>query len=93
MWRMLQHDEPDDFVIATGEMHTVREFVELAFAAVDLPWHKYLKHDPVFDRPIEATRLVGRSDKIRNTLGWRPTGSFSDLVREMVQAELAALKS
>jgi len=93
MWLMLQHHTPDDYVVATGASHSVQEFVELAFTAVDLPWHKYLKHDPVFDRPIEATRLVGRSDKIRNTLGWRPTGSFSDLVREMVQAELAALQS
>jgi len=93
MWLMLQHDTADDYVVATGESHSVQEFVELAFAAVDLPWEKYLKHDPMFDRPIEPTRLVGRSDKIRKTLGWRPTGSFPDLVNEMVEAELRALKS
>jgi GDPmannose 4,6-dehydratase len=92
MWLMLQHDSPDDYIVATGETHSVQEFVELAFGAVDLPWQKYVKHDSAFDRPIEPARLVGNADKIRKTLGWRPTGSFPELVREMVEAELSALK-
>jgi GDPmannose 4,6-dehydratase len=92
MWLMLQHDKPDDYVVATGEAHSVREFVEAAFAVVDLPWKKYVKHDAAFERPIEPARLVGDSGKIRKTLGWKPGGSFQDLVREMVEAELAALK-
>jgi len=92
MWLMLQHEAADDYVVATGESHSVQQFVERAFAAVDLPWQKYLKYDPAFDRPVEPTRLIGCADRIRKTLGWRPTGSFPDLVSEMVQAELQALK-
>ena len=93
MWLMLQHHIPDDFIVATGEPHSVQEFVELVFAAVNLPWQKYVKRDRAFDRPIEPTKLVGCADKIRTTLGWRPTGTFPDLVREMVDAELAGLKA
>jgi GDPmannose 4,6-dehydratase len=93
MWLMLQHETADDYVVATGETHTVREFVEAAFAVVDLPWEKYVKHDPSFDRPAEPVRLVGCADKIHKTLGWRPSGSFAQLVREMVEAELAAIDS
>ena len=93
MWKMLQYDKADDYVVATGETHSVREFVEAAFALVDLPWKKYVKQDPAFDRPMEPTRLVGSADKIRKTLGWKPTGSFEQLVREMVEAELKALKN
>jgi GDPmannose 4,6-dehydratase len=91
MWLMLQHEKPDDYVVATGEAHSVRDFVEAAFAVVDLPWEKYVKQDPAFDRPIEPARLVGRADKIRKTLGWKPSGSFEQLVREMVKAEVEAL--
>jgi len=93
MWLMLQHDKPDDYVVATGKAHSVREFVEAAFKVVDLPWKKFVKHDRAFDRPIEPARLVGRADKIRKRLGWRPTGNFEQLVREMVEAELKGLKS
>jgi GDPmannose 4,6-dehydratase len=93
MWLMLQHETPDDYVVATGETHSVREFVEAAFAVVDLPWEKYVKQDPAFNRPIEPTRLVGCANKIRKTLDWRPSGTFKDLVREMVRAELETLKS
>ena len=93
MWLMLQHDKPDDYVVATGKAHSVREFVEAAFKVVDLRWKKFVKHDRAFDRPIEPARLVGRADKIRNRLGWKPTGSFEQLVREMVEAELKELKS
>ena len=93
MWLMLQHDMPDDYIVATGETHSVREFVEAAFKVVDLPWKKYVKHDAAFDRPIEPARLVGCSDKIRKTLGWRSSQRFEDLVREMVEAEVEKLKS
>ena len=93
MWLMLQHDKPDDYVVATGEVHSVREFVETAFAVVDLPWEKHVKRDPAFDRPIEPTRLVGCTDKIRKTLKWQPSGTFQDLVREMVEAEVETLKT
>jgi GDPmannose 4,6-dehydratase len=91
MWLMLQHETADDYVVATGETHSVREFVEEAFAVVDLPWEKYVKHDPSFDRPTEPARLIGCADKIRKALSWKPAGSFRQLVREMVEAELAAI--
>jgi len=93
MWLMLQHETPDDYVVATGETHSVREFVDAAFAVVDLPWEKYVKHDESFDRPTEPARLVGCADKIRRTLGWKPAGTFPQLVDEMVEAELAAIDS
>ena len=91
MWLMLQRDTPDDYVVATGEAHSVRDFVETAFAVVDLPWEKYVKHNPAFDRPTDPARLVGSPAKIKADLGWQPQGSFADLVREMVEAELAAI--
>jgi GDPmannose 4,6-dehydratase len=93
MWLMLQHNTPDDYVVATGELHSVREFVEAAFAVVNLPWQKYVKHDPAFDRPTEPARLVGCADKIRKILGWKSGGTFGELVREMVEADLAAIES
>ena len=92
MWLMLQHKSADDYIVATGETHSVREFVEAAFAVVDLPWKKYVKRDPSFDRPTEPARLVGCADKIHQMLGWKPTGTFPQLVREMVEAELAAIE-
>ena len=79
--------------MATGESHSVREFVEAAFAVVGLPWQKYVKHDPAFERPAEPARLVGCPDKIRRTLGWRPGGTFRELVHEMVKTELDAIDS
>src|SRR3954468_182014 len=91
MWLMLQHDTPDDYIVATGESHSVQEFLELAFGAVDLPWKKYVKRDAAFDRPAEPTKLVGCADKIRTTLGGRPSGTLEELVRELVGAELRAL--
>ncbi len=91
MWLILQHDIPDDYVVATGETHSVRELVEAAFAVVDLPWKKYVKHDASFDRPSEPARLVGCADKIRKTLAWQPRVTFAELVREMVEAELNQL--
>lgn len=93
MWLMLQQKTPDDYVVATGETHSVREFVEAAFAIVDLPWEKYVRHDPSFDRPAEPARLVGCADNIRKRLGWKPTGTFPQLVREMVEAEVEQLRS
>jgi len=93
MWLMLQNEQPDDYVVATGEAHSVREFVEAAFKVVNLQWEKYVKQDPAFDRPIEPVRLVGCADKIRKTLGWKPSGTFEALVREMVEAEVQTLRS
>jgi len=93
MWLMLQHNTADDYIVATGETHSVREFVEAAFAVVDLPWEKYVKHDPSFDRPAEPARLAGCADKIGKTLGWKPTGTFPRLVREMVEAELKEVEA
>jgi GDPmannose 4,6-dehydratase len=91
IWLMLQHREADDYVVATGQTHSVQEFVEAAFAAVDLTPEKYVKHDPAFERPNEPQGLVGSSAKIRRTLGWESRVPFPELVREMVEAELAAI--
>lgn len=90
MWLMLQRDTPDDYVVATGQAHSVRDFVDAAFAVVNLPWQKYVKHDPAFDRRADPAHLVGSAKKAKAVLGWQPRGSFADLVREMVEAELAA---
>ena len=89
MWLMLQHPEPDDYVVATGETHSVQEFVEAAFAVVDLPWEKHVKRDAALERPNEPVRLVGAPAKIERTLGWKPRTVFPALVREMVEVELA----
>src|SRR3954463_13320043 len=91
MWLMLQQEKPGDYVVATGETHSVRDFVEAAFAVVNLPWKKYVKHNPAFDRPAEPAQLVCSPEKIKAELGWEPRGSFNDLVREMVEADLAAI--
>jgi len=91
MWLILQQGKAGDYIVATGETHSVRDFVEAAFAVVKLPSEKYVKHNPAFDRPADPARLVGSPEKIRSELGWRPGGSFADLVREMVDAELAAI--
>lgn len=92
MWLMLQHKTPDDYVVGTGKTHSVREFVQAAFAVVDLPWKNHVKHSSVFDRPVEPTLLAGSPEKISQTLGWRPTQSFPELVREMVEAELMKIQ-
>jgi GDPmannose 4,6-dehydratase len=89
MWRMLQQPAPDDYVIATGEMHTVREFVELAFTLVGLDWQKYVEIDPRYFRPTEVDELCGDASKAAERLGWRPKTCFADLVRIMVEADLA----
>ena len=91
MWRILQHPEADDFVIATGELHTVQEVVETAFAAVHLSWQDYVRQDSRFLRPTEPMGLVGNAAKARHRLDWRPKVSFPELIKEMTEAELAAL--
>ena len=89
MWRMLQHDHPDDFVLATGEMHSVREFLEEAFGCVGLDWQKYTCHDDRYDRPSEVDQLLGDATKARRELGWEPKVTFRELVKMMVDADLA----
>jgi GDPmannose 4,6-dehydratase len=91
MWRILQQDSGDDFVIATGETHTVREFAEAAFAHVDLDWEKYVKHDPRYERPAEVDLLIGDASKAKKVLGWEPKVRFKDLVRIMVDADMELL--
>jgi GDPmannose 4,6-dehydratase len=88
MWRMLQQDEPGDYVVATGEMHTVREFVEVAFDLVGLDWHDYVEIDPKYFRPTEVEELRGDASRAQKTLGWQPTTTFADLVRLMLAADL-----
>lgn len=92
MWLMLQHEKPDDYIVATGETHSVRDFVESAFQVVNLPWEKVVKHDTVFDRLADPATLVGSAKKIEQAFGWKPSGDFQQLVREMVEAELAAIE-
>jgi GDPmannose 4,6-dehydratase len=91
MWMMLQQPSADDYVIATGISHSVRRLVEIAFAHVDLDWQKYVRIDPAFLRPAEVDHLVGESAKARRVLGWAPTVTFEQLVRMMVDADLARL--
>ncbi|MBI2414141.1 MAG: GDP-mannose 4,6-dehydratase [Deltaproteobacteria bacterium] len=93
MWMMLQHNEPDDFVVATGETHSVREFVELAFGAAGLDWKKYVVIDPKFIRPAEVELLIGSPKKAKDKLGWSPKVSFPELVSMMVEGDLRTLKS
>jgi len=92
MWRMLQQDEADDYVIATGETHSVRELVEIAFARVDLDWKKHVEIDPQFIRPAEVDVLIGDYSKAKKKLGWEPKVSFKALVEMMVDADVARLK-
>jgi GDPmannose 4,6-dehydratase len=89
MWMMLQQDEPDDFVIATGEHRTVRELVVTAFGMVGLDWEQYVEIDKSFIRPSEVNDLQGDATKARERLGWEPTVSFEQLIREMLETDLA----
>ena len=91
MWRMLQHHTADDYVVATGESHSVREFVEAAFGHAGLEWERYVRLDPRYLRPSEVDHLLGDPSKARRELGWTPTVTFQDLVRRMVDADRAAL--
>jgi GDPmannose 4,6-dehydratase len=88
MWRMLQQDEPGDFVVATGETHSVREFCELAFGHVDLAWQDHVVIDERFFRPAEVDLLVGEPTRARDVLGWQQRTTFPDLVRMMVEADV-----
>lgn len=93
MYLMLQQDEADDYVVATGKAHSVKEMVELAFDCVGIKdWQKYVKVDPAHMRPAEVPFLLGRSDKARKKLGWKPQTSLKDLIKMMVEADLARLK-
>ncbi len=91
MWLTLRQDTADDYVLATGQLHTVQDIVELAFGVVGLDWRDHLQRDERFMRPTEPTRLVGNAAKARDILGWEPKTSFADLIREMTEAELNRL--
>lgn len=88
MWLMLQQDAPDDYVLATGETHSVREFLDVAFSYVGLNWADYVEHDHRYDRPAEVDLLVGDFMKARTKLGWKPKVKFDELVRMMVEADI-----
>jgi GDPmannose 4,6-dehydratase len=92
MWMMLQQPQPDDYVVATGETHTVRELVEVAFGCAGLDWTKYVVQDPALTRPAEVDLLVGDASKARRVLGWKPEVDFPGLVRMMVEADLKRLQ-
>jgi GDPmannose 4,6-dehydratase len=91
MWLMLQHDKPGDYVVATGEAHSVREFCEHAFDHVGLDWEKYVSIDPRYVRPAEVNHLLGDPSRAEAELGWRPQVRFEELVRIMVDADIARL--
>jgi GDPmannose 4,6-dehydratase len=88
---MLQQPKPDDYVVATGESHTILEFVEAAFGAVDLDWEKYVVTDKTLFRPAEVNELLGDASKARRVLQWEPKVTFTNLVDIMVEADLAHL--
>ncbi len=88
MWLMLQQERPDDYVVATGETHSVREFCEEAFQVAGLDWERYVKYDPRYERPAEVDVLIGDASKARRQLGWEPKVRFKELVRIMVEADL-----
>jgi GDPmannose 4,6-dehydratase len=92
MWRMLQQDRPDDYVIATGETHSIREFLDEAFGYAALDWHQHVEIDARYYRPAEVDLLIGDASKARRQLGWEPKTKFADLVRLMVDADIQLLK-
>jgi GDPmannose 4,6-dehydratase len=91
MWLMLQQDEADDYVVATGETHSIREFLDIAFSYVNLDWHNYVEFDPRYLRPAEVDLLIGEPTKVKQNLGWSPSVTFEELVALMVEADLRAL--
>jgi GDPmannose 4,6-dehydratase len=93
MWLMLQQETPDDFVIGTGELHTVEEFVQTAFDYVGLDWRNHVISDPKFLRPAEADVLQADASKARRVLGWKPTVRFEELVKRMVDADLELVRA
>jgi GDPmannose 4,6-dehydratase len=92
MWLMLQQDQPDDYVIATGETHSVAEFLEVAFTHAGLDWKQYVKTDPRYLRPAEVDLLIGDASKAKKILGWEPKTHFKDLTKLMVDADIQLLK-
>ena len=93
MWLMLQQDKPEDYVIATGETHSVRDFLTEAFSYADLDWQKYVELDEKYLRPAEVDLLVGDASKAREVLGWQPSTTFKDLVKLMVDADMAIVNN
>ena len=92
MWMMLQHGEPDDYVVATGTDYTVRDFLELSFEHAGLDWEKYVKFDPRYLRPTEVDSLIGDASRANNALGWVPKVLTPQLSRIMVDSDIEALK-
>ena len=90
MWLMLQQDAPDDYVVATGETHSIREFLDIAFSYVNLDWHDYVVFDPRYLRPAEVDLLIGDPTKSNTKLGWQPSVDFPGLVKLMVDSDLSA---
>ena len=88
MWMMLQQDQPDDYVVATGEAHSVAEFLDVAFSRLNLDWHDFVETDPRYYRPAEVDYLMGDATKARHTLGWKPRTTFQEMVRIMVDHDL-----
>jgi len=93
MWLMLQQDKPDDFVVATGETHSVEQFLDVAFEHLDLDWREYVVQDERYMRPAEVDLLVGDAAKAGNVLGWEPSVTFAELVKMMVDADLVMLRA
>jgi len=91
MWLMLQQEQPDDYVIATGETHSVREFLDVAFAHAGMDWHDYVEEDPRYHRPAEVDLLIGDASKAKRQLGWEARTRFADLVKLMVDADIGLL--
>jgi GDPmannose 4,6-dehydratase len=91
MWMMLQQDKADDYVIATGVSHSVKNLVEAAFGHAGLDWQKYVRTDPALIRPAEVDHLIGDASKAKKALGWNPSISFEQLVAMMVDADIALL--
>ncbi|MBP6505950.1 MAG: GDP-mannose 4,6-dehydratase [Opitutaceae bacterium] len=92
MWVMLQQDQPDDYVVATNETHTVKEFIEESFGLLDLDWRKYVKYDARYERPAEVELLIGNPIKAKKQLGWEPKVRFKELVKIMIDADLDQAK-
>ena len=88
MWLMLQQEKPDDYVVATGETHSVREFLEVAFSSLDLDYRDFVEFDPKYTRPSEVEVLLGDATKARKVLGWKPKVDFPGLVKMMIESDL-----
>jgi GDPmannose 4,6-dehydratase len=93
MWLMLQHDRPDDFVVGTGKLHTLRQLCEAAYGRVGLNWQDYVVSDPALVRPLETGQTLADASKARSVLGWEPCISFEQMVSKMVDAQLASLET